>query len=151
MVPQDIQELLLSGVSVLVGTRDAALMPECTRAWGIRLEDDRATATVYLTEATSGRTIANLQDNGLIAVTCCRPTDHVTCQLKGQVRRIRPADERDRDRRLRWHRLFLDELMAVGVPAPEAEALITDPVVAVEMIVMDVFAQTPGPGAGEKV
>jgi hypothetical protein len=40
--------------------------------------------------------------------------------------------------------------MAVGVPAQLCEALITDPVLAVEVDVQESFGQTPGPGAGDK-
>jgi hypothetical protein len=151
MIPHPILELLQTGVTVMVGTRDAALMPECTRGWGIRVEEDRRTVTLFLTELSSEKTLANLRDNGLVAVTCSRPTDHATCQLKGRVRRIRPAGSRDRATQVRWRRAFLDELVAVGVPAELAEALIMEPALAVEVTVTDVFSQTPGPGAGEKI
>ncbi len=151
MIPPAIVEFLQGGVSVNVGTRDASRMPECTRGWGIRVSPDQTSITILLTEAASRQTLANLRENGLIAVTCSRPTDHVTCQLKGTVRRIRPADAEDRELQRRWRRAFLGELMAVGVPATQVEALIMEPAVAVDVAVADVFAQTPGPGAGEKV
>ncbi len=151
MIPQTIRDFLQQGVTVNVGTRDGALIPECTRGWGIRVEEDGASVTLFLTERTSKKTLANLRDNGLIAVTCSRPTDHVTCQLKGVVRRVRPTDRRDRETQRRWRRAFLDEIVAVGVPAELAEALIMEPAVAVEVAVSDVFGQTPGPGAGEKM
>lgn len=151
VIPPPIVDLLATGVAVQVGTRDASLMPECTRAWGIRVEPDLESVTLFLTETASRKTLENLRDNGLIAVTCCRPTDHVTCQLKGRVRRIRAEHRRDREDRLRWKRAFLEELMTVGVPAEQAEAFVMDPAVAVEVTVADVFAQTPGPGAGERV
>jgi hypothetical protein len=43
------------------------------------------------------------------------------------------------------------ELKAIGVPAALSQALITEPAVAVEIAVTDVFDQTPGPGAGAKI
>ncbi|MFO0706078.1 MAG: hypothetical protein U0412_04410 [Nitrospira sp.] len=151
MIPPAMIELLRTGVSVVVGTRDAALMPECTRAWGIRIEGDRRTATIFLTESISGRTLANLRENGLIAISCTRPTDHVACQLKGRVRTIRPADDREREASRRWHREFVGELVAIGVPGELPSAWITEPALAVEIDVTDVFHQTPGPGTGGKV
>ncbi|MBA5873875.1 MAG: hypothetical protein GDA66_04905 [Nitrospira sp. CR1.2] len=151
MIPPAIVELLHTGVSVNVGTRDADLMPECTRGWGIWVENDRQAVTLLLTESASAQTLANLRDNGLIAITCSRPTDHVTCQLKGTVTHIRPATPEDYDRQGQWRRAFLGELIAVGVPAEQADAIIMQPAVAVEMQVTGVFAQTPGPGAGERV
>lgn len=151
MIPSAIVDLLQTGVSVNVGTRDAAFMPECTRAWGIRLGKDRRSVTIFLTEAISGKTLQNLRENGLVAVSCTRPTDHVACQIKGRVRTIRPSDRQDQTHRRNWKREFIGEIAAIGVPAALGEAWITEPALAVEIDVTDVFHQTPGPGTGEKV
>jgi hypothetical protein len=151
MIPQSIVDLLETGVSVMVGTRDASLMPECTRAWGIRVGAKRGTVTIFLSKTIAGKTIENLRDNGKIAITCTRPTDHITCQLKGQLRNIKPATSVDRDVSRRWHSEFMAELKAIGVPSALSEAWITEPAVAVEIAVTDVFDQTPGPGAGGKI
>lgn len=151
MLTPAIVKLLETGVSVVVGTRDAALMPECTRAWGITLAPDRRSVTVYLTEAISRQTLRNLKDNGQIAVSCTRPTDHVACQLKGRVRTIRPATAREAERSRAWHREFVAELVAIGVPPELGEAWITEPALAVDIDVTDVFHQTPGPGTGERL
>ncbi len=151
MIPPQVFDLLQTGVSVVVGTRDSALMPESTRAWGIHVATDRASVTVFLTEAISQKTLQNLRENGLMAISCTRPTDHVACQLKGRLRTIRPAEEADRDNSRSWHRDFVGELVAIGVPPDLCEAWITEPALAVEIDVTEVFHQTPGPGAGEKV
>ena len=151
MIPQRIVNLLETGVSIMVGTRDASLMPECTRAWGIRVANDGGTVTILLSETFAGKTIENMRENGQIAVTCTRPTDHITCQLKGRIRSIERATSADRDLCRRWHREFKAELTAIGVPSALSEAWITEPTLAVEFAVTDVFDQTPGPGAGKKV
>jgi hypothetical protein len=151
MIPQQVFDLLQTGVSVVVGTRDASLAPESTRAWGIRVSEDRASVIVFLTEAISRKTLQNLRENGQIAISCTRPTDHQACQIKGRLRTIRPADQRDGESSRRWHRDFVEELVAIGVPAELGEAWITEPALAVDIEVTDVFEQTPGPGAGEKV
>ena len=57
----------------------------------------------------------------------------------------------DRETSRRWHREFMAELTAIGVPSTLGEAWIVEPTVAVEMAVTDVFDQTPGPGAGKKI
>jgi hypothetical protein len=151
MIPQSIVDLLETGVSVMVGTRDASLMPECTRAWGIRIGAKRSTVTIFLSKTFAGKTLENLRDNGKIAVTCTRPTDHITCQLKGQVRNIKPVTSADRDVSRRWHKEFMAELKAIGVPSALSDAWIVEPAVAVEISLTDVFDQTPGPGAGRKL
>lgn len=150
MITPEIYDLLQTGVSVIVGTRDEAFMPECTRAWGLRVAEGHTQVTIFLTETVSRQTLANLRSNGLVAISCTRPTDHVTCQLKGRLRKIRPADHRDQETSARWHKDFAGELLAVGVHPHLCEAWITEPALAVDIDVTDVFVQTPGPGAGEK-
>jgi predicted pyridoxine 5'-phosphate oxidase superfamily flavin-nucleotide-binding protein len=151
MIPDSIVQLLKTGVSVMVGTRDASLMPECTRAWGIRVGSDRSAVTIFLSEAIAGKTVDNLRENGKIAVTCTRPTDHITCQIKGHVRSMKPVSPGNRETSRRWHREFMAELTAIGVPSALGEAWIVEPTVAVEIAVTDVFDQTPGPAAGKKI
>ncbi|MGH7233716.1 MAG: pyridoxamine 5'-phosphate oxidase family protein [Nitrospiraceae bacterium] len=151
MIPAEVSALLRTGVSVVVGTRDASLLPECTRAWGILVHEDGTSVTIFLTDTISRKAIQNLRENGQIAISCARPTDHQACQLKGRLRAIRPTDARDRDCRRRWSDDFLGELIAIGVPTALFEALITEPALAVDIDVTDVFHQTPGPGAGEKL
>src|ERR1044072_6365342 len=133
MIPPPMVELLQTGVSVVVGTRDAAFVPECTRAWGIRVGKNRNTVTIFLTEAIAEKTLQNLKEAEQIAISCTRPTDHMACQLKGRVRAIRPAGPRDRESQTHWHREFTEELVAIGVPAGLCEAWITEPAVAVEI------------------
>lgn len=96
MIPPEVSALLRTGVSVVVGTRDASLMPECTRAWGNLAHEDGTSVTIFLTETISRKTIQNLHENGHIAISCARPTDHQACQLKGRLRGIRQADAQDR-------------------------------------------------------
>ena len=67
MIPDSIVALLQTGVSVMVGTRDASLMPECTRAWGIHIAAEGRTVTIFLSKAIAGKTIENLRENGKIA------------------------------------------------------------------------------------
>ncbi|HET9396748.1 MAG TPA: hypothetical protein VFO36_11875, partial [Nitrospiraceae bacterium] len=150
-IPDWIVTLLQTGVSVMVGTRDGSLMPECTRAWGIHVEANRVSLTLFLAETFASKTLDNLRDNGMIAVTCTRPTDHITCQLKGLVRSIKPVTAAQLSLSRRWHRDFTAELMAVGVSSTLTEGWIVEPTVAVEVAVTDVFDQTPGPGAGKRV
>lgn len=46
-IPPQVVDLLRTGVSVIVGTRDAGLMPESTRAWGIRVAPDYKTSRFF--------------------------------------------------------------------------------------------------------
>ncbi len=151
MIPQSIVDLLKTGVSVMVGTRDASLVPECTRAWGIRVGGKRESVTIFLSKSIAGKTIENLRDNEQIAVTCTRPTDHITCQIKGHVESMKAITSADREVGRRWHKEFMAELTAIGVPSALSGAWIVEPDLAVEMAVAEVYDQTPGPGARKKI
>ncbi len=148
MIPPQVFDLLQTGVSVIVGTRDSSLMPDSTRAWGIHIATDRASVTIFHTEAisedASELTGERLGGNQL------HQADGA-CQLKGRLRTIRPAGQADWDHSRSWHRDFAAELVAIGVPPDRCEAWITEPALAIEIDVTDVFHQTPSPGAGEKV
>ena len=97
MIPPELFEFIESGVSVLVGTRDARLFPDGCRAIGARVEDNGAGLTVFLPDATSAGVRANLEDNRRIAIGFSRPADHRTIQIKGAVTRLHLADDRDRE------------------------------------------------------
>jgi hypothetical protein len=64
---------------------------------------------------------------------------------------MKPVSSANRETSRRWHREFMAELTAIGVPSALGEAWIVEPTVAVEIAVTDVFDQTPGPAAGKKI
>src|SRR5690349_19737745 len=98
MIPPDLCSFLESGVSVLVGTRDARLVSECQRALGMSVAPDRLHLTVFVPCAVGARIVADARENGRIAVSCARVEDHQSVQLKGQVVEIREAGEAERAR-----------------------------------------------------
>jgi hypothetical protein len=56
----EVVELLSSGVVMSLGTRDAALVPECVPAMGSRVNRDRRTLTVFVPRTLVGQTLTNL-------------------------------------------------------------------------------------------
>jgi hypothetical protein len=141
-------EFLESAVSIIVGTRDAALKPRGMRAMGAKVTAGGTSVAIYLPEACAGPTLANLRDNQQIAVTWSRPADNQAIQLKGRSTSIRPATEEERPR-VEWYlAAFIDKLAAVGAPAVALGRVRFWPSIVVEIEVVGAFAQTPGPGAG---
>ncbi len=149
-IPNEIVDFVESGVSILVGTRDAGLRPATMRGVGARVDASRRELTVYLPTATAARTVANLRDNGEIAVAFSRPIDHVAVQLKGRCREVRPARAAERDVPERYAVAFMENTYAVGMPRSLMKRLCVWPAWAVTFAVRDVFSQTPGPGAGKR-
>ena len=146
---EEIAEHVASGVIIYVATRNSSLEPEATIAMGFKSDCSRQLFTVYVPEKAAAKTLANLTDNGAIAVTMTRPIDHKSVQIKGRAVRTRPADDADRAL-LNVHRAALTEQFAlVGVPRSITRRLTNWPSVAIDVEVTAAFSQTPGPQAGQ--
>ncbi len=137
-----------------MGTRDADLVPEITRAWGLLVSRDRKSLSLCVPLATSHKTFDNLAGNGQITVCCSLPTSYKTVQLKGQC--IETADPS----RLTWRRWkgiakhLADLNKRIGIPHQRSEIfwkreVETSPVlVKLRFVPKQIFDQTPGPDAG---
>ena len=150
-LPPELVTFAESGVSVLVATRDAALRPDAVRAMGVRVWPGASQLTVYLAAATSAQAIANLRDNGRLALTVSEMTTHVTVQIKGTVREVREAREDEREIVERYRAMFSDELAVVGLPPRISTRLSCWPAFAADLEIAEAFTQTPGPGAGDRL
>jgi hypothetical protein len=151
IIPKELAELFEGGVSILVGTRDASLSSEATRGVGAVVHSDRRRLTVFLPTDVAGRALENLRDNGQIAVGFSSVLDHMTLQVKGVLEGIRPATEGERETIIRYHAAFTEILYYTGIPKTITRQLNVWPSVAVTFTVTDIFQQTPGPNAGERM
>jgi hypothetical protein len=147
----EVIELLTSGAIMSIATRDAALTPECVPAMGVRVHRDRRALTVYVPDAASGETLANLAHNGQIALTASRPVDEKSMQLKGRVLAMRAGDPTDRAGIEVYRGALAEQLAFVGLPRAITRRLTWWPSTAIDFAVDDVFVQTPGPGAGNRL
>ena len=148
MIGAELKEFLESGISVLVGSRDRLLVPEAIRGFGLRVEADGRELVVFVPDAWGGRTLANLRDNGRIAVGAARPRDHRSVQIKGSVVEIRPGDDDDRALLEGYRERLVDHFGAIGFPPRILHRLAAWPCHAVRLAVEALFEQTPGPRAG---
>src|SRR6188472_1190594 len=115
-ITDDLVELFESGVSILVGTRDASRRSEATRGVGAFVHPDRRRLTVFLPSDVSQLAVENLRDNGQVAVGFSRTLDHKTLQVKGRVEEIRDATEAEREIITRYHFAFAEILFQTGIP-----------------------------------
>lgn len=138
-----------SGVSIQVGTRDGSLVPEAVRGVGARVAPDRASLVLFVPAATGARTVANLADNGRIAICFARIEDHRTIQVKGRARAVAPASDEDREHVDRYRGEIAQNLAFFGLPARLGFRIAAWPCHAVHVGIETVWIQTPGPGAGE--
>ena len=148
MISKELAEFIQSGISVLIGTRDARRFPDCARAVGARVEANGEEITLFLPAATTAASVANLRENRRLAVCFGRAEDHRSVQVKGRVLEIRDADDADRERIDRYLGEFAGMLRFVGLPPRIISRMNHWPCHAVRYRVESVFDQTPGPGAG---
>lgn len=148
--PPDVIELFESGSSIVVGTRDAKLLPEVARAGGARVDRTADRITVFLAQSTASRTLANLAANGAIAVSFTHVFSHRAIQTKGKVVSVGPAAESDRDVVKHYMSAWAEILYLTGIPRAVTLQCASWPAVAITFDVTETFNQTPGPKAGDR-
>jgi hypothetical protein len=144
----ELSEFIGSGVSILVGTRDAELKPACLRASGAKANAERSEVVLYLGAAVALRTLDNLRNNGEIAATFSRAIDHRALQLKGHCVGIRSSESADKALQERYEDEYGKVLLYLGLPKQVVARRRFWPSVAVTFKVEGIFEQTPGPRAG---
>ena len=152
-IPDELVDLFEGGVSILIGTRDASLRSEASRGVGAIVHPDRTRMTIFVPTDVAARTLANVRDNGLIAVAFSSILDHRTLQVKGKVEPdgVREARAEEREVVTRYHNAFAEVLYVTGVPRATTRQLNVWPCIAVTFVLTDIFLQTPGPNAGERM
>jgi hypothetical protein len=150
-IPADLLAMMARGVSVIVGSRDAALRPSIMRGVGSRVEQDGRDITVYLSRPQSRQLVQDLASTGHIAAVFSEPSTHRTIQLKASRVAMRNADAGDLPVLERYLRSMEHEVQKVGFGPPLTRAMLAhrlEDVVAVRFTPEQAFDQTPGPRAG---
>jgi hypothetical protein len=151
VLSEELAEFLRSGVSISIATRDANLTPNGTRVWAVTVDDDRVHVTAYVYAKTAEPILRDLRAHPAVALGFDRPHDSRACQIKGfyvDARPGRPAERKEIERQVAG---FFGNLEMIGIPQAAFVAWKRWPAVAIKIRVTDVFLQTPGPGAGERV
>ena len=149
-LPPDLYALLDGPAIMYIATRNAALEPLSTLAFGLQSAGDDRELTVFVPAVLSPLVVENLRNNGQMAVELVQPSTHRALQIKGVWLGERRTTDDDRALLTRYHDMLLQELNLVGVPRSKWNRVAWWPAVALRMEVRDVFVQTPGPGAGRR-
>jgi hypothetical protein len=154
VIPDKVVEVLQGPAFVQVGTRDAQLRPAHTVAIGAIAHADRKTVTFIVPEGRSARILSNLQDNGRVALTIALAS-HEAYQLKGPYLSSRPAGDEDIALQEAYRTNLYAAARQAGYPEEIARPLTLGftyrPGVAITFRVEEIFLQTPGPGAGDRM
>jgi hypothetical protein len=150
-LPPDLLAMMMRGVSVIVGSRDAAGRPSIMRAVGSDLAPDGDAVTVYLCRSQSRQLLQDIASTGHVAVVFSEPATHRTVQLKSTLASLRPAQDADRPVLARYLASMEHEIQRVGHPPSVTRTMLAhrlEDVVAVSFAPALAFDQTPGPRAG---
>jgi hypothetical protein len=151
MISEELARFLEQGLSILIAVRDVNMAPYGVRVSAVAVDEDRTHVTAYIHQSVAAKILEHLKENGQVALGFSRPTDHRAYQVKGTFVDSHVCRPRERDFVQRQFEAFRGELEAVGIPPSMTAKWKSWPSVAVRILVTEVFAQTPGPGAGEAV
>lgn len=150
LLAPEVVALLQRGCGVSIGSRDANLVPDLVRGVGQRVEPD-GEITVFLSRIDGARVLANLRDNGAIAVVFSQPSTHFTLQVKARRVAIGEVTPVDIETVERCRAAMSAELAAIGYAPGMAQRLLAcEPgdLVGLRFRPESAFDQTPGPKAG---
>lgn len=140
------------GVSISVGSCDAANMPSLSRALGCRVTADRRRVTVLVAGTHAAALLTDVRATGAIAVVFSQPSTHRTMQLKGRDARIAPPQDGDLQLADAYRDGFVAELEGLGYDPRLVRTFLScaaNDLVALEFSPDAAFSQTPGPHAGQ--
>ncbi|SSC66983.1 pyridoxamine 5'-phosphate oxidase family protein [Ciceribacter selenitireducens] len=149
MLDSELAAFIESPVMQIVGTADAARRPGIARGVGAWCTG-RGAVDLVLSAWQWPQTIANIEENGRIAVTFSRPSDYVTYQIKGMAI-LRPASPAEIERSAGYTVSIVSTLMRNGLlPEIIAPWLTARDAVVATIRISSVYVQTPGAQAGTK-
>jgi|SRR5687768_2422161 len=154
MIPGKILRFLEQHANVaFAGTRNRDLVPHGHKVCGWRVGADQRTMTAFVAEEFTPGLVESLRENRELAVTVEEFPSHETYQFKGRYLSDRPVRHDDVEIVDRIRRRFVRSLRSMYAEVPESilGAFVSNPSLAVEFEVLEVYLQTPGPGAGTRL
>jgi hypothetical protein len=109
--------------------------------------------TILLPNEFLAKLLESLEENGELAITLGEFPSHETYQFKGRYLRHRGLQDDDGETVERVRHRFVKSLKPMYPDAPEdiLKSFISPPSLAVELEVIEIYLQTPGPGAGTRL
>jgi hypothetical protein len=140
------------GTVAVSGTRDATLTPHVHYVSGWDVESDQRTIRCSIPEAYTDHLIPSLEGNGRFSLTVEQIGSHETYQFKGEYVGSLPPSDADMAAHRRARDRFAKSVNQVfGLPEDMCRAYILPPSIVIRFAVREIFVQTPGPGAGQRL
>lgn len=150
----DIADFIAGVTSISIAARNAQLLPSAGKAVGCQVSADRRRLTVFIEGEKSPQLVADIAAGSPVAVVFSKPATHRTVQIKGDSASIAVASTAQRVSVGLQVDAIVEHLAALGYAEPVLRAVFgaaSPTLLAVQFAPVAVFAQTPGPRAGEKI
>ena len=147
-------EFLAGGVSIMLASRNAQLIPSIARAKGCNVvRDGTAKLRIFVSASQAGDLIEDVRGSLMISATFSVPTTHRTLQFKGSDARITPLRETERAAIDAYVGKFAAQIRPLGFADEFTRAFFASPAdeVAIEFTPSEGFQHTPGPAAGARL
>jgi hypothetical protein len=154
LLPPDLLAMIERGVSVVVGSRDAAMRPSLMRAVGSSVEGGGRSITLFVSRRQSRQLVQDIAATGHVAAVFSEPATHRTVQVKAARAELRNAVPEDEAVLARYLASMEHEIQRVGYPPHMTRAMLAhrlDDLVAISFEPELAFDQTPGPRAGTRL
>lgn len=150
-IENELANFLASPVMIIIGTSDTHGQSEIGRGAGAKVDADSGVIDLLFSGWQWPATVENLRANPRIAVTFARPNDYVSYQVKGRAA-LRDAGAEDIAISERYLTDMANVLVGLGMTRElVAPWLANREAVVARIHVDEIFVQTPGTEAGQKL
>jgi hypothetical protein len=147
--------LLAGPVAISIASRDASLRPSVAHAYGCRVVNNGTRIRLFVLKSEARQLLIDVMENGEVATVYSDVRSFRSLQIKGSDAMVEAFDAEDAAAQVLHHRTTADELVALGYAAPLAHGYFSVPRKAefatIAFTPQDIFQQTPGPGAGDRL
>jgi hypothetical protein len=147
--------LIQGPVAISVAARDARHWPSLCHAYGCRWVAKSDLLRIFLLADEARPVLEDIAANGEVAAVFSDVRTFRSVQIKGRDGHTLSFDASDAKLRDAHYRLTSEELLALGFPQGPARGYFKAPAkpdfITLAFRPVDVFRQTPGPGAGAKL
>ena len=153
MIPGSVLKFLEDEAMVAVAaSRNENRVPHLHRVSGWSVDADCQTISCFIPDAYTAGLSSSLEDNGEFALTVVAPGSHKTYQFKGQYVDSRPITDADLAIAEQKRGQFAEAVsQSFGMPEDACRTYILPPNLVIQFSVREIFVQTPGPDAGQRV
>ena len=150
MIPQKFVDFIHGPRVIFIGTRNEKLRPAFSWAFGAVADAEADTVTVFVPDIEGEQTLANVKANGHVSLTIVDPS-HEAYQFKGTYIDSRPSGGDDRAIQEIYLSKIVPHFAKFGFPEELMPGFVMDPSTALTFRLAEIYVQTPGPGAGDRI